>query len=65
MRNFGVACAQALPKNKVEIMNGECKTESYQVYAATGFEVPGTRSCAEDRVVGSGIYADPDLDRAA
>lgn len=51
MRNFGVVCPQALPKNKVEIMNAECKTESYQIYARTGFEVPGTRMCSEDRIV--------------
>lgn len=60
MHDFGVVCAAALPKNKVQIMAQECTQQSYWVNGY-GVERPGSRTCTQYRTYGTGVYADPAL----
>jgi hypothetical protein len=59
MHDFGVMCASALPKNKVEIMAQRCIEESYWVNRYG--EMPGSRRCTQYETYGTRVYADPEL----
>ena len=59
LRAYGSRCDAYLPSNKVEIKESVCARENYTV-DRYGTKV-GTSTCAEYRLVGTGIYADPTL----
>ncbi len=61
---FSESCASSLPANKVEITEKKCEREEWQEYG-NGMEVVGSRHCATYRAVGTGKYADPDVDDLA
>lgn len=58
---FSERCAAALPANKVQIMTQKCEREEWQ---ENGYgEVAGSRHCASTVTVGTGKYADPEVNR--
>ena len=62
-RAFSERCESALPKNKVEITNKICEREEY--LENRNGEVAGSRRCVEYRAVGTGKYADPEINGLA
>lgn len=56
---FAENCKAALPANKVEITEQQCVREEWTERG--GWEVAGSRHCAEYRTVGTGKYADPEV----
>jgi len=60
MTTYSRKCADALPKDKVEIMTRECSQEAWTVNGY-GMEIPGSRHCVSYRTVGTGRYADPQV----
>ncbi|MCL6265234.1 hypothetical protein [Flagellimonas myxillae] len=61
LRAFGRQCPNALPSNKVQIMDWVCATEQV---TTNGFGVETSRVCIDWTTVGSGLYARPDLYKA-
>ena len=58
---FSTRCTVALPATKVEIMKDQCAREEWQ---ENGYgEVPGSRHCVSTIHVGTGRYADPDVNK--
>lgn len=63
-RAFSENCAAALPKNKVEITENKCDHEEWRVNGF-GAEILGSRHCSNYVAVGTGKYADPEVDEIA
>jgi hypothetical protein len=55
------ACKSMLPPNRVEMTTEECVAERVSI---NGFGVETSRTCAEWRTRGRGLFADPELLRA-
>lgn len=55
---YAKQCAQHLPRNKVELTEQVCATETV---TRNGYGVETNRYCSQWRTVGTGLYADPQL----
>ncbi|PRX54971.1 hypothetical protein [Flagellimonas meridianipacifica] len=58
LRAFGRRCPNALPADKVEIMENVCVKERV---TTNGYGVETDRTCVQWKTVGTGIYARPEL----
>lgn len=55
---YAKQCDQHLPRNKVELTEQVCATETV---TRNGFGIETNRYCSQWRTVGTGLYADPQL----